>query len=175
MVDFGFAKRHLTKKGYPYKERKKLEFHGTINYASVNAHLNRDLGRKDDLWSFFFVLLEFLNEELPWRYISKDQVPRYKTIIIDRLNGCLFKGPTRKLAPVHEIFSHLKLLSYEDKPDYQLIRMCLSRLQRSAEGTITTCAFTDVPNQPSETHKSLLDPLPEAPPQAPVTLTTPTH
>jgi hypothetical protein len=47
--------------------RRKSDFRGTIPYASLSAHLKFELGRKDDLWSFFFILLEFLNQELPWQ------------------------------------------------------------------------------------------------------------
>lgn len=51
----------------PYEERKNTDFRGTITYASLNAHNKVDLSRRDDLWSFYFVILDFLGEELPWR------------------------------------------------------------------------------------------------------------
>lgn len=44
-------------------------------YASLSAHFKCELGRKDDLWSFFFIVMEFLGQELPWRgcksYLSR--------------------------------------------------------------------------------------------------------
>lgn len=44
-------------------------------YASVNAHRNREMGRHDDLWSLFYMLVEFVNGQLPWRKIKdKEQV-----------------------------------------------------------------------------------------------------
>ena len=67
MVDFGLAKQHLDKNGVPHEARKNTDFRGTITYASLNAHNKVDLSRRDDLWSFYFVILDFLNEELPWR------------------------------------------------------------------------------------------------------------
>ena len=58
--------------GLPYEERKNTDFRGTITYASVNAHNKVDLSRRDDLWSFYFVILDFLGEELPWRTCKLD-------------------------------------------------------------------------------------------------------
>uniref|UniRef100_A0A671PZ03 Tau tubulin kinase 2b n=1 Tax=Sinocyclocheilus anshuiensis TaxID=1608454 RepID=A0A671PZ03_9TELE len=48
-------------------------FRGTVRYASVNAHKNREMGRHDDLWSLFYMLVEFMVGQLPWRKI-KDKV-----------------------------------------------------------------------------------------------------
>lgn len=74
-------------------------FRGTVRYASVNAHKNKvsaiahvllhsdatsiqrrlsvvllqEMGRHDDLWSLFYMLVEFAVGQLPWRKI-KDKV-----------------------------------------------------------------------------------------------------
>jgi tau tubulin kinase len=87
MVDFGLAKLHLNKGGYPFPQRQNADFRGTITYASLNAHnkivilsnlyndyLLQDLSRRDDLWSFYFVILDFLNEQLPWRNCKDNKV-----------------------------------------------------------------------------------------------------
>lgn len=48
---------------------------GTVRYASINAHKNKEMGRHDDLWSLFYMLVEFVNGQLPWRKIKdKEQV-----------------------------------------------------------------------------------------------------
>jgi len=68
IVDFGLAKRHLdqlTKQ--PLPKRRKVDFRGTVSFASLNAHNNIDLARRDDIWSFYFTMLDFLNEKLEWR------------------------------------------------------------------------------------------------------------
>ncbi len=68
IVDFGLAKRHLdqvTKQ--PMPRRRKADFRGTVSFASLNAHNNIDLSRRDDIWSFYFTMLDFLNEKLEWR------------------------------------------------------------------------------------------------------------
>ena len=67
IIDFGLAKKHLGTNGSPVPKRKRADFRGTIIYASLNAHYKKDLSRRDDLWSFYFVILEFLNAHLPWK------------------------------------------------------------------------------------------------------------
>ena len=74
MVDFGLAKLHLKSNGEPYPERKNADFRGTIAFASMNAHNRTDLSRRDDLWSFFFVVLDLLGETVPWRICGEDKV-----------------------------------------------------------------------------------------------------
>jgi len=67
LVDFGLAKEHISTDGEVYPPRSTTEFRGTIPYASLATHFKKELGRKDDLWSFFFVMLEFLGQTLPWQ------------------------------------------------------------------------------------------------------------
>lgn len=46
--------------------RECTEFRGTSMYASLNSHYHMDLGRRDDLWSLFYVLVDLLRGA-PWR------------------------------------------------------------------------------------------------------------
>ncbi len=130
MVDFGLAKQHLDKNGVPHEIRKNTDFRGTITYASLNAHNKVDLARRDDMWSFYFVILDFLNEDLPWRTCKtssdlasvKDEVRNIKTRVFEDPESLLWRGTTRNLQPVKNIFYHLKRLNYEDRPDYDYVR-----------------------------------------------------
>ncbi len=38
--------------------RSQAQFRGSTSYASLNAHDGIDLGRRDDLWSWLYVLAE---------------------------------------------------------------------------------------------------------------------
>ena len=47
----------------------------------------QDLSRRDDLWSHYFVILDFLNEKLKWREqkeYSMDEVKNIKTECLGR-------------------------------------------------------------------------------------------
>ena len=68
LVDFGLAKEHLDPMtGRAMDPRRNTDFRGTIPYASLNAHNKEELSRRDDIWSFYIMLLEFLDEQIPWR------------------------------------------------------------------------------------------------------------
>lgn len=70
-IDFGLAKRYRdpkTNQHVPYRQHRNLT--GTARYASVNAHLGIEQGRKDDLEAIGYVLLYFLKGQLPWQGIQ---------------------------------------------------------------------------------------------------------
>ncbi|XP_049990385.1 tau-tubulin kinase 2 isoform X2 [Alexandromys fortis] len=91
-------------------------FRGTVRYASVNAHRNREMGRHDDLWSLFYMLVEFVVGQLPWRKIKdKEQVGSIKERYDHRLM-------LKHLPPEFSTFlDHISSLDYFTKPDYQLL------------------------------------------------------
>ena len=75
LIDFG-----LVKKIEKNEEETKNEglgngpngFVGTLTFASPNVHNREKIGKNDDLWSFFFMILDLLGENLPWRNIEGD-------------------------------------------------------------------------------------------------------
>jgi tau tubulin kinase len=73
MVDYGLAKVHLDRYGRALTPRLNTDFRGTLTYASLNAHYKKELSRRDDLWSFFFMVLDLFSEVLPWRSCKDDK------------------------------------------------------------------------------------------------------
>uniref|UniRef100_A0A8C8JH20 Protein kinase domain-containing protein n=1 Tax=Oncorhynchus tshawytscha TaxID=74940 RepID=A0A8C8JH20_ONCTS len=91
-------------------------FRGTVRYASVNAHKNKEMGRHDDLWSLFYMLVEFTVGQLPWRKVKdKEQVGNLKETYDNRL--MLKHLPSEFSA----FLDHILTLDYFTKPDYQLL------------------------------------------------------
>ena len=77
--------------------------------------MKEELGRKDDLWSFFFVILEFLEQPLPWKQnTDKDQVKEIKRSCFERPTSKLFPNLHSKHSEIHSMFNYLKSLSYAD-------------------------------------------------------------
>ncbi|XP_031655554.1 tau-tubulin kinase 1 isoform X1 [Oncorhynchus kisutch] len=116
MLDFGLARQYTNTTGEVRPPRTVAGFRGTVRYASVNAHKNKEMGRHDDLWSLFYMLVEFAVGQLPWRKIKdKEQVGQIKERYDHRM---LLKHMPSEF---HIFLDHVLGLDYYTKPDYQLL------------------------------------------------------
>ncbi|XP_026734737.1 tau-tubulin kinase homolog Asator [Trichoplusia ni] len=122
MLDFGLARQYTTSNGQVRPPRAAAGFRGTVRYASINAHKNKEMGRHDDLWSLFYMLVEFVNGQLPWRKIKdKEQVGLMKEKYDHRL---LLKHLPSEL---RQFLEHVQALEYADAPDYGMLGALLER------------------------------------------------
>uniref|UniRef100_A0A3Q3X7W4 non-specific serine/threonine protein kinase n=1 Tax=Mola mola TaxID=94237 RepID=A0A3Q3X7W4_MOLML len=116
MLDFGLARQYTNTSGEVRPPRTVAGFRGTVRYASVNAHKNKEMGRHDDLWSLFYMLVEFAVGQLPWRKIKdKEQVGQIKERYDHRM---LLKHMPSEF---NIFLDHVLALDYFTKPDYQLL------------------------------------------------------
>jgi hypothetical protein len=60
LIDFGLARRYTDEAGSHLPQRSDASFRGSTAYASVHAHKDEDLSRRDDLWSWLYMLTELL-------------------------------------------------------------------------------------------------------------------
>uniref|UniRef100_A0A3Q3GJ41 Tau tubulin kinase 2b n=1 Tax=Kryptolebias marmoratus TaxID=37003 RepID=A0A3Q3GJ41_KRYMA len=101
-------------------------FRGTVRYASINAHKNKEMGRHDDLWSLFYMLVEFMVGQLPWRKIKdKEQVGNLKETYDHRL---MLKHLPSEFGT---FLDHILTLDYFTKPDYQLLMSVFEKAMKS--------------------------------------------
>ncbi|KAM9564727.1 tau-tubulin kinase 1 isoform 6-T10 [Guaruba guarouba] len=103
---------------YFLRDTEKLEvpFLEEPNSASCSWHQLKEMGRHDDLWSLFYMLVEFAVGQLPWRKIKdKEQVGMIKEKYEHRM---LLKHMPSEF---HLFLDHIASLDYFTKPDYQLI------------------------------------------------------
>ena len=136
LIDFGLVKKILLNEENMIKnsEMNNRGFVGTLTYASMNAHNKEELTKKDDLWSFFFMLLDLLNEKLPWRNLScenEKEIIEIKQKCINDPEKYLFLTNTRKSKEILNIFNYIKNLDInENEPDYEYILNQLSILKK---------------------------------------------
>eukprot|EP00002_Diphylleia_rotans_P002156 TRINITY_DN1132_c0_g1_i1.p1 TRINITY_DN1132_c0_g1~~TRINITY_DN1132_c0_g1_i1.p1 ORF type:complete len:320 (+),score=74.97 TRINITY_DN1132_c0_g1_i1:32-991(+) len=125
VLDFGLSRRYLLQDGSMRPPRDQAGFRGTSRYASLNSHNSLELSRRDDLWSFFYMMIEFIMGGLPWRRLKdKIQIGEMKK---QCNNPELVRGlPSEFLA----FFNYLTTLKYEEVPDYRYIEQLLLDIYR---------------------------------------------
>ena len=122
LLDFGLV-RPYTKAGTNNQirpPRPSAGFRGTVRYASINAHNYRELGRHDDLWSMYYMLVEFLSGQLPWHRKSEKDVVKHLKMKKDPIDLGVDGGLPKSIATtwVH----HLNSLNYYATPNYKELR-----------------------------------------------------
>ncbi|XP_041122487.1 tau-tubulin kinase 2 isoform X4 [Polyodon spathula] len=155
MLDFGLARQFTNSSMEVRQPRPVAGFRGTVRYASVNAHKNKEMGRHDDLWSLFYMLVEFMVGQLPWRKIKdKEQVGKLKDTYDHRLM-------LKHLPPEFTVFlDHVLSLDYFTKPDYTLLMSVFENSMKTfgvvendpydwertgTDGTLTISATSNTP------------------------------
>ncbi|XP_076873861.1 tau-tubulin kinase 2b [Brachyhypopomus gauderio] len=126
MLDFGLARQFTNSCQEVRPPRPVAGFRGTVRYASINAHKNKEMGRHDDLWSLFYMLVEFMVGQLPWRKVKdKEQVGNLKETYDHRLM-------LKHLPAEFSVFlDHISNLDYYTKPDYQLLMSVFDNSMKS--------------------------------------------
>ncbi|PIO71049.1 hypothetical protein TELCIR_07064 [Teladorsagia circumcincta] len=70
ILDFGMCRKFTNDQGIIRKPRQAAGFRGTVRYAPISCHLQRELCRKDDCETWVYMLVEFTYGRLPWKEIQ---------------------------------------------------------------------------------------------------------
>ncbi|CAG9535338.1 unnamed protein product [Cercopithifilaria johnstoni] len=131
LIDYGMAREYaIWEEGYARIRRKRehVLMRGTTRYCSPAVHARMEQGRKDDLWSLIYVLVE-LHAGLPWRGITEKEVSIMKDKITDEV--LMADCPPEWI----HIMKYVRTLTYESRPDYKkiydLLMICMKRLSIS--------------------------------------------
>ncbi|ETV91812.1 CK1/TTBK protein kinase [Aphanomyces invadans] len=132
IIDFGLSKQHLDPQGAPIPPRDKAEFRGTSMYASLQAHRREDLGRRDDLWSWMYLVLDFVRGELPWAH---DAQKKNREVVVELKEYFTEQHPEQMVEGLPgarhllAIMEYLKTLGYGDVPNYSYIRKAIKAVE----------------------------------------------
>ena len=124
IIDFGLAKMYRNPVHFTHiPPRTGRSLTGTARYASLNAHLGFEQGRRDDLESMAYCLIFFLRGTLPWqgmpgatkqekyRNIKKKKESMRVSEICEGLPKCFEK-----------FLSYVKNLEFEEMPSYLYLK-----------------------------------------------------
>lgn len=129
LIDLGLAKRFKDKAHIKEQDGNKLV--GTARYASINSHIGVELSRRDDLESLGYLLVYFLNGELPWQGLkASDRDQKYQLIGAKKQETTiaeLCKPPTGNsnnnvYHMLYKYFQYVKALGFKQRPDYGYLR-----------------------------------------------------
>lgn len=109
LVDFGLST------DLSLKINQKTGFKGTIKYASPFAHQGMSMSKRDDIYSWYFSILEMIIGDLPWKnFKDHESVCRLK----QDLNN--FMRKTKVPLRLQQLFLEIQSLDFNDEPDYDL-------------------------------------------------------
>ncbi|PAV79443.1 hypothetical protein WR25_10637 [Diploscapter pachys] len=127
MYDFGLARRYVDKHGNHQATRCEVGWRGTTRYGSLNAHLRQDLSRRDDIESWYYMLVEFTKGSLPWRLITD------RTAVQNSKKHARTAGLQQFLLdcpPIYiEVLSRIDNLKFEEQPPYEDFYEILDKLR----------------------------------------------
>ncbi|EAY06068.1 CK1 family protein kinase [Trichomonas vaginalis G3] len=117
LIDFGLCRKYIDENGKIIPPRDEPGFTGTCRYASVHAHNYNELGRRDDIISWLYTIVELADSRLPWPG-TKDRVATRQMKNDISATTLLKSFPDEIL----DIYREVRKLKYEDQPDYELYK-----------------------------------------------------
>jgi serine/threonine protein kinase len=128
LIDFGlsrsFRDRHT---GFHYQYLPRAGFIGTARYASLHAHKEKRLSRRDDLVSWFYSVVEMAAGRLPWpAHADKGATMAAKKGIAA---AELCAGLPAQFA---EIWRIVRPMKFADRPNYAALRRLLRDVAAAA-------------------------------------------
>lgn len=123
LIDFGLSRSYIDPETGQHKPpREDPGYTGTVRYASLHAHDEFELSRRDDMISWFYSMVELAKGKLPWPGSDdKEETIRLKrTMTIEEI--CTEMPPE-----FISIYDHIINLKYEQAPNYDLIITYLNK------------------------------------------------
>ena len=127
IIDFGLARKYVDERGAVnpqvrtrtserasvnagpdamHSQRSVAQFRGSSKYASVFTHQEQDQGRRDDLWSLLYILVECVDGVLPWAQVGARRILRRERLTPVR--PCAQEGTKRDERDREEILRRKK-------------------------------------------------------------------
>ncbi|TKR76810.1 hypothetical protein L596_017890 [Steinernema carpocapsae] len=116
MFDFGLSRKYVDKNKNVIPPRKDIGWRGTTRYGSLQAHRKQDLGRRDDMESWLYMLIEISKGHLPWRMVTdRHKVYECKLACREDFRAALFGSLPKQF---DELLTQIDKLTFEAQPHY---------------------------------------------------------
>ncbi|VDM24966.1 unnamed protein product [Toxocara canis] len=145
LYDLGMSRFYTNKEGRVREPRCHIGMRGTDEWASLNAELGRDQGRVDDLWGWFYVLIEWVNcaSKYPLCWAPFEDDPDMRHFCKSGLFPAKF---VLRNCPSEffKIQCYLRCLGRDDSPDYLYLARLLLQAKQRADGTAIPASSSSV-------------------------------
>jgi len=109
---------------------------GTLAFTSVNGQQGYAQSRHDDLESLAYTIIYLVHRDLPWAHLST--LGDHKAVLWKKVQITVEELCEGLPTPFYEFVIHIRLLGFNQKPDYQHLCSVLSQ-----------CSGTEI-DQPSK-------------------------
>ncbi|KAK0415043.1 hypothetical protein QR680_011742 [Steinernema hermaphroditum] len=134
VLDFGMARKFVHDDGTIKKPRAAAGFRGTVKYAPIACHNQRELCRLDDCETWLYMQVEYTKGSLPWRNLKDmDEIGRMKRncrgdIPLKQLYG----GCPREYIEIMRVIDGGRFF---DEPNYQRMYALLRQAMKTMQAT----------------------------------------
>ena len=130
LIDFGLVEPYINLKTKEHRELKEKKGHkGTMNFCSMNSHMELSLSRRDDLESLAYCLIYLWSGKLPW---SNRGFKGYNTneVILNLKIEFSSYGYGNKSIPSNlmKFLDYAIKLKFEEMPDYKYLKDLIKEL-----------------------------------------------
>ena len=130
MIDFGLSKHFINEKNnthIPFKNERTVL--GTLRYISINCHMGIESSRRDDLESFFYVIIYFFTGSLPWIGIRcKSKEEKFKKVF-EKKKESVPDDICKELPEEFKLFiSYVLNLDFMENPNYNYLNELINKL-----------------------------------------------
>ncbi|MFH4984151.1 hypothetical protein AB6A40_010860 [Gnathostoma spinigerum] len=127
LIDFGLCRKISDLPNGVENGVSTSHFRGTTRYASLSAHNGLEQSPRDDLESWFYMLIEMITGELPWAHLHKAEREEVKKMKEDARtrDGLhrLLKGCPK--VEFRRILNYIDSLTCSSQPDDKFIKQLL--------------------------------------------------
>jgi serine/threonine protein kinase len=164
LIDFGISRKYRNPDTLEHVEySRKSQFAGTAKFASLNAHRNIELSRRDDLESLGYTLIYLASGSLPWQQVPGTDPRRVLEVKEATTIARMCSGLPEEFSTYMNI---VRKLEFAEDPDYEDLRglfrdlfiesgfvydLAFEWIQgTSGQSTLASSTLTDAAPKPSD-------------------------